>query len=99
MRQRHIADVERPEAERPIVLDNAQLDLFFDPRFDQLFMHQPRSEGRGIQRHAKVLREIGDCPDMIFVRMRQHDAEQVFRPFLDEIEISEHQIDTGIPRV
>ena len=97
--QRDIANVERPQRQAGAIFDNIEFDLVLDPCLDQLFMDQSRGKRCGIERHAEVGREIGHRADMIFVRVREDNADEIGEPFLDEFKVGKDQIDTRIPGV
>ena len=96
MRQRQIAQPERPQPEPVEVVDHAQIDLAGDTGFLKLGLDQPGGERRGVKRNSQVGREIGHGADMILVRMGQHHADKVLFALLDEIEVGKDQIDARI---
>ena len=51
------------------------------------------------EKAAKVFGEIGQRSDMVLMAMRDHDAEQIVDPFLDERQIGQDDVDAGILRI
>lgn len=96
MGQRHIGDIEWPEREAVLRIDHVQFDLIAISGLSKLVPHQIRGERRGVKRHSQFHREIGHRTDVVFVSMRQHDAEQIVQSVLDELQIGEHQFGAGI---
>ena len=97
VRERQIGHGERPQFDLPVILgDDVELDLAEQPRLLELPRHEVCGEGRGIERHAKIAREIGNRADMVLVRVGEHDADEVLHPFLDELEIGEDEVDPRI---
>ena len=97
VRQRQVADAERPDLHVVVAFaHDVQGHLVLQACFLQLAADQFGGEGRGVQRHTEVGREVRHRADMIFVRVGQHDAEQVLGAFLDKFEIGENQFDSRI---
>jgi hypothetical protein len=78
------------------VVDHIQLDLVADPGLVQFFIDELGGERRGIERYTQFLREIGDCADVILVRVGQDDPDQVLLALLDEIQVCENQFGAGV---
>ena len=97
VRQREVGDGEWAKLNFTVIFfDDDDLDLAEQPGLFQLARDQIGGERRRIKRHAQLAREIGNRADVILVRVRKDDADQVLAALLDEIEIGEDQLDTGI---
>lgn len=63
------------------------------------FCLQAHRERRRIDRNAQIFGEIGQRSDMVLMAMRDHDAEQIVDPFLDEGQVGQDDVDAGILRI
>ncbi len=98
MRQRHIAQVDRPQLNRSAQLHNVQRDIL-QPGFLQFVANEPGGKGRGIERYAQIAGQIRDGADMVLMAMGQHDPQQIGAALYDELQIRKHQISTGQRRI
>ncbi|KAG5730141.1 hypothetical protein E4T56_gene17636, partial [Termitomyces sp. T112] len=73
------------------MVDDIQFDIAINARFRQFGRHQFGREGRGIKRNIQISREIRHRPDVILMRMGQHDADQILAPLLDKGQIGKDQ--------
>ena len=96
MRERDVADLEGIEIDRALLLDLDQLDVLRQPGFLQLAANQFGGERRGVERHVEGIGEVRDRADVVLVRVRDDDADEVVGALLDEIEIGEDEVDAGI---
>ena len=96
MRHRHEGDAERAHLEPLARLDDAQRHLVGNALLLQLAADQARGEGRGIDRHVEIEREIGQRADMVFMAVRDDDAGKAVELILDEAKIGQDHVDAGI---
>ena len=96
VRQRHVADAERANLKEIEMIDHVEFDLARDPGFLELVSDQRGGKRGGVERHTKFLRKIRHRADVVFVRVGQHDPEQVRLALLDEVEIGEDQFGAGV---
>jgi len=85
-------EVERTEAEAAAGLDDGDLGLVDQLRFAQLAAQHRGSEGRGVDRAAQLRPEPGDGADMVFMRVRDHEAGQPVPPLGDIGRVGDHDV-------
>ena len=99
VRQRDIGEFERSEIKAAFLGDDVQLDLVRHTFLIQFMADQASGERCCIERNTQVSRKVRDRADMILMAVSQHDSEQILGPVLDETEVGQHQINTGVVRV
>src|SRR5262249_58085270 len=60
-----------------------------------LRLEQGGREWRGIDRHAKLRPEVEQRPEMILMRVREHDADEVAALLDQEPDVGKDEIDPG----
>ena len=96
MRQRHKFKIERPHGECTFHGNDVQLHNIRDALFLKLAANERCSERRRVQRHAEVRGKIGNGANMVFMTMRQDDAQKVFFALLDKFQIWKDEVNAGI---
>ncbi len=93
MRQRHQLDLEGSRLESAGERDLDDRHLSRDIRIVQLAAQHRGREGRGPDRSAEPLPEIGHGAEMILMRMGQNQADEILSPLLDEARIGHDDLD------
>ena len=61
--------------------------------FFETFFGQGDRKTRGINRQIEFLEDVGQCPDVVFVAVREDDRGQVVAIFFEKIEIRNRYVD------
>ena len=93
MRHRHVFDIER--AERETAAERHDIDRNFRNAAlaQPLGFEQRGSEWRRVDRQLEPWRQIDESAEMVFVRVGEHDAEDVLAFFDQEADVGQDQVD------
>ena len=88
--------VERADLELAAGLHDVNPDLVDQPGFPQLALEDGGGERRRIDRAAHLPPQVGDCADVVLVRMGDDQGQQVVPPLGDETGVGHHDLDLGV---
>ncbi len=96
MRDRHELDVERSELQRAAQRHDLQLETILQARFVEFVFKKACREWRRVDGTFKFGPEIRHRADVIFMRMRQHNAADVLFQLREVADVRHDEIDAGI---
>jgi len=93
MRHGERRDVERPEVDRFVLAQGAQVGAVQHVLLFELALDEPQRERRAVNGRVDLAQQVGQGRDVIHVAVRQDDAAQAVLVLDDVFEIGQHQVD------